>query len=78
MAKVTSKYQVTIPKGIAEKYNIRPGDEVAWVEAGEVIRVIPARQDAPGDEGIPSASVRSGDRPYPEEAIQSAASPVAG
>ena len=31
MAKVTSKYQV----------NIRPGDDIDWVAAGEVIRVIP-------------------------------------
>ena len=41
MAKVTSKYQVTLPKAIAEKYNIRPGDDIDWVAAGEVIRVIP-------------------------------------
>jgi AbrB family looped-hinge helix DNA binding protein len=41
MAKVTSKYQVTLPKAIAEKYNIRPGDEIDWIAAGEVIRVIP-------------------------------------
>lgn len=42
MAKVTSKFQVTVPKAIAEKYKIRPGDEIHWVEAGEVIRVIPS------------------------------------
>ena len=41
MAKVTSKYQVTVPRKIAERYNIRPGDEIDWVPAGEVIRVIP-------------------------------------
>jgi len=41
MAKVTSKYQVTLPKAIADKYQIRPGDEIDWVAAGEVIRVIP-------------------------------------
>jgi AbrB family looped-hinge helix DNA binding protein len=41
MAKVTSKYQVTLPKAIADKYNIRPGDNIDWVAAGEVIRVIP-------------------------------------
>jgi len=41
MAKVTSKYQVTVPRRIAEQYNIRPGDEIDWVAAGEVIRVIP-------------------------------------
>ena len=41
MAKVTSKYQVTVPRTIAKQYNIRPGDDIDWVAAGEVIRVIP-------------------------------------
>ena len=41
MAKVTSKYQVTLPKAIADRYNIHPGDDIDWVAAGEVIRVIP-------------------------------------
>lgn len=45
MAKVTSKLQVTVPKTIAEKYKIRPGDEIDWVEAGEVIRVIPSGRE---------------------------------
>jgi len=48
MAKVTSKYQVTLPRAIAEKYNIRPGDDIDWVAAGEVIRVIP-----PGKQAVP-------------------------
>jgi AbrB family looped-hinge helix DNA binding protein len=46
MAKVTSKYQVTVPKVIAEKYNIHPGDEIHWLAAGEVIRVIPPGEQA--------------------------------
>lgn len=41
MAKVTSKLQVTVPRTIADQYKIRPGDEIRWVAAGEVIRVIP-------------------------------------
>ena len=41
MSKVTSKYQVTMPKKIADAYAIRPGDEIDWVAAGDVIRVIP-------------------------------------
>jgi AbrB family looped-hinge helix DNA binding protein len=41
MAKVTSKYQVTVPKQIAERYGIHPCDDIDWVAAGEVIRVIP-------------------------------------
>lgn len=46
MAKITSKYQTTVPKVIAEKYDLHPGDEIDWVAAGEVIRVIP-----PGKQG---------------------------
>ena len=41
MAKVTSKLQVTIPKSIAEKYGIKPGDEIAFEAAGPQIRVGP-------------------------------------
>jgi AbrB family looped-hinge helix DNA binding protein len=46
MAKITSKYQVTVPKTIAERYNLRPGDHINWVAAGEVIRVIPPDKQA--------------------------------
>ena len=38
---MTSKLQLTVPKVIADQYGIRPGDDVEWVAAGEVIRVIP-------------------------------------
>ena len=49
---MTSKYQVTVPRKIAERYNIRPGDNIDWAEAGEVIRVIPqARQETASDPG---------------------------
>ncbi|MGO9404201.1 MAG: AbrB/MazE/SpoVT family DNA-binding domain-containing protein [Terriglobales bacterium] len=40
MAKVTSKLQLTLPKAIAERYKIRPGDDLDWLPAGEVIRVV--------------------------------------
>jgi len=46
MAKVTSKYQVTVPKKIVDEYSIRPGDDIEWVAAGEAIRVIPSRKPA--------------------------------
>ncbi len=46
MARVTSKYQVTVPRKIAKKYQIQPGDEIDWVAAGEVIRVVPQREQA--------------------------------
>jgi AbrB family looped-hinge helix DNA binding protein len=41
MAKVTSKLQVTVPKAVADRYSIRPGDEIEWQAAGEAIRVVP-------------------------------------
>jgi len=49
MAKVTSKLQVTVPKALADRYHIEPGDEIAWEAAGDVIRVVPARRRPAGD-----------------------------
>lgn len=46
MAKVTSKLQVTVPKTIAVRYGIRPGDEIDWVPAGDAIRVVPGGRRA--------------------------------
>ncbi|HXV59683.1 MAG TPA: AbrB/MazE/SpoVT family DNA-binding domain-containing protein [Vicinamibacteria bacterium] len=43
MAKVTSKLQVTIPKALAEKYGIEPGDEIQWSASGDGIRLSPGR-----------------------------------
>lgn len=42
MSKVTSKLQVTLPKVLAEQLGIKPGDEIDWEIAGDVMRVIPA------------------------------------
>jgi AbrB family looped-hinge helix DNA binding protein len=47
MSRVTSKLQVTVPKLIAERYGIRPGDEIDWVPAGDAIRVVPPAQRTP-------------------------------
>ncbi len=55
MSKVTSKLQVTIPKAIAERYRIRPGDEVRW-EVRE-----------PGPMMVPAVAVRP--RLTPEERV---------
>src|SRR3970282_1124229 len=38
MSKVTSKYQVSIPKTLAEKIRIRVGDELEWEEAAGTLR----------------------------------------
>ena len=45
MAKVTSKLQLTVPKAIADRYGIRPGDDLDWVPAGDAIRVVSSRRD---------------------------------
>jgi AbrB family looped-hinge helix DNA binding protein len=50
MSKVTSKLQVTVPKAIAERFRIRPGDEIEWVPAGDTIRIVPKGRQRPSDE----------------------------
>jgi AbrB family looped-hinge helix DNA binding protein len=47
VSRVTSKLQVTVPKVIAERYGIRPGDEIDWVPAGDAIRVVPPARRIP-------------------------------
>ncbi len=47
MSKVTSKLQVTIPKVIAERHGLRPGDEIKWISAGDTIRVEPTGRRKP-------------------------------
>ena len=42
MSRVTSKLQVTVPKAIARRCGIRPGDDLRFEESGEAIRVVPA------------------------------------
>ena len=44
MAKVTSKLQVTIPKAIAKRYGISPGDEIEFRAGGPFVRIIPPRR----------------------------------
>jgi AbrB family looped-hinge helix DNA binding protein len=43
MAKVNSNLELPIPKAIAERYGIRPGDELEILPAEDSIRVIPLR-----------------------------------
>ncbi len=47
MSKVTTKLQVTIPKAIADRFGIEPGDEIEWVVTGGGIRVIPTEAKGP-------------------------------
>ena len=58
MSKVTSKLQVTVPKALAERYGIRPGDDIQFEEAGEVIRVVPPTADQPAKERDTDARLR--------------------
>jgi len=47
MSKVTTKLQVTLPKAIADRFGIRPGDEIEWSSAGDGIRVEPVGRGRP-------------------------------
>ena len=47
MSKVTTKLQVTIPKAIADRFGIEPGDEIEWVVTGDGIRVVPTEVKGP-------------------------------
>ncbi len=46
MSKVTSKLQVTVPKALADRYGIQPGDNILFEASGDVIRVVPPHADA--------------------------------
>lgn len=43
MGKVTSKYQVSIPKAFADRLGVKPGDEIDWQLAGQELRVTAVR-----------------------------------
>lgn len=47
MTRVTGKFQITLPKRLADSYGIRVGDEVEIVAAGESIAILPARTQTP-------------------------------
>ena len=38
-SKITSKYQVTVPKEIRDKLGLEPGDRLAWEVVGDEVRV---------------------------------------
>ncbi|MFA5205389.1 MAG: AbrB/MazE/SpoVT family DNA-binding domain-containing protein [Lentisphaeria bacterium] len=45
MSKITSKFQVTIPKAVAQAYQLRPGAELVFEPAGDGIRIrLPQRE----------------------------------
>ena len=45
MSKVTSKYQVSIPKALAERIGLRVGDELAWEDADGTLRARVAKAE---------------------------------
>lgn len=48
MAKVTTNLQVTIPRVLAERYGIQPGDEIEWLADADGIRLVRGA-DLPGE-----------------------------
>ena len=44
MSKITSKLQITLPKVVAARFGLHPGDEIAWEVAGNAIRIVPRRK----------------------------------
>jgi bifunctional DNA-binding transcriptional regulator/antitoxin component of YhaV-PrlF toxin-antitoxin module len=43
---------VSIPKDVADRYGIGPGDEIDWIPAGDEIRVVPAGSRRGGELSI--------------------------
>ena len=39
MSRLTAKYQLTVPRAIAQSVGLRPGDEVSWEAVGDAIRL---------------------------------------
>jgi len=44
-SRVTSKGQVVIPKKLREKYGIRPGTVIRWIEKSNGILMVPDSED---------------------------------
>jgi AbrB family looped-hinge helix DNA binding protein len=47
MAKVTSKFQVSIPRSFADQLRLKPGDEIEWRMSGEELRISPTKAGSP-------------------------------
>jgi AbrB family looped-hinge helix DNA binding protein len=47
MAKVTSKFQVSIPRSFADQLRLKPGDEIEWRVTGKELRISPTKTVAP-------------------------------
>ena len=40
---ISSRYQITIPKEIRERFDIKPGDKASFIPRGKTIEVVFAR-----------------------------------
>jgi AbrB family looped-hinge helix DNA binding protein len=75
MAKVTSKLQVTVPKTIADRFGIRPGDDIEFLPGDGSLRILLAPERKPGDvEGrlrlFDQATIRQRERERQEDRIE--------
>jgi AbrB family looped-hinge helix DNA binding protein len=41
--KLSSKFQVVIPREVREKLNLKPGEEIVMIEKSGVIRLVPQK-----------------------------------
>ena len=46
MGKITSKYQLTLPRSVAAQLGVRPGDHIDWLPLAEGARLLPRRSAA--------------------------------
>lgn len=76
MSKVSSKLQVTVPKAIAKRYGIRPGDDIRFEEAGETIRVVPPNAQAQKKELDTETRLRMFDEATARQRAREAVRPV--
>jgi AbrB family looped-hinge helix DNA binding protein len=60
MSKITGKFQVTLPKRLADTYGIQVGDDVEFLPAGDRIVLVPARRSRAS--GTPRERLRYFDR----------------
>jgi len=47
---ISSKYQITIPKEIRERFNVKPGDKALFIPRGKSVEVVFARSHEELDE----------------------------
>jgi AbrB family looped-hinge helix DNA binding protein len=46
MSKVTAKLQITLPKALADRFSIHPGDEIEWRATRDAIHILPPTSQA--------------------------------